>query len=833
MSWQPNRLLPDIPLVKEYDMKAGLLYSLWKHVACCLSRDYQEADQETNHKVDQKVSQNAHDGLPAAPDHHSKAEAGTELPVSSSTTLCHVCNGIFTGLLVTGEGRNMPHHPSVAALKRAAEEGCSICKMIAPKIPPRTVALGDSDLSKTDPIFWSLNLYGGEDYNDQQNGGYIDYGAIVITPNEYACCFRLLGTRYSNAPIVPLRPDATLTDHAVLETARSWLQNCRQTHALCGSVNPTFNPTRLIYIHDASSVQLIETKKETETHPYVAFSHCWGTSKHLTLLQDDPDTQTKGNIEQLLLSPIQVETLPTSYREGISVSLALGFRHIWIDSLCIIQNSREDWAREAAMMKDVYANGSLNLCASAAADSSEASFQHRTSSVIAPLDIEPRWTGILDGEYQKGKIRPLPSYLRHVKFKLVNASMYQTDMRDAPLNLRAWVVQERYLSKRHLYMTCNQLWWECHDILACEVLPAGVPNCFDYWSPETDEDERTRFFTLSTRSHHTARDKTLLEGDPADQTEHAKETLSLPTQQQDRQSNQEVMYALWETLVERYTRCKITYPSDKLPALSGLAQAFSIAQGSEFALDANSYLAGLWRPFLPRALCWAVTEDYQTYPCDQYRAPSWSWTSGEGMINFPELDPEAEAACRVLDVNMAYEDERYKAGAVKGGILHLRCHVVEVLPPFDPDPEGFVLTTATLISPHLEARAAEAVKGAELFWDLYDRQSGRFAIGYFDQLPHAVRSDGIVKGTGAVRKEVWLDALMEEEEPRVRVSLVPVMVTPGKETLGLVLCQVVNNDAGLEGLDGEAVFQRVGYFLGRSLEKEVLDLIPERTIAIV
>lgn len=138
-----------------------------------------------------RSDQKADDGLSAAPAHHAE----TISPVSMSKNLCAVCNGIFTGLLVEGFDRRMPHHPSVAALKRAAEEGCSVCKMIAHQLPSHIIALGDSGLSVPDPISWTLRWYGGEESIDQQKKGYIDYGGIIIKSSYFVSCFRLLGTR--------------------------------------------------------------------------------------------------------------------------------------------------------------------------------------------------------------------------------------------------------------------------------------------------------------------------------------------------------------------------------------------------------------------------------------------------------------------------------------------------------------------------------------------------------------------------------------------------------------------------------------------------------------
>ncbi|KAK3489515.1 HET-domain-containing protein [Neurospora hispaniola] len=702
-----------------------------------------------------------------------------------STRLCAVCNGIFTGLLV--DAGFMPHHQSLASLRRSAEEGCYICSSVVAQAMAQYNVFNEDD-DDDDAFSWSLYMSPQE--NSRDCGPYPKHGFLAIWSEHYHSEFNLISTASPDAPICSVNPGASLTDQAVMETARSWLEDCLQNHESCGPVDPAFNPTRLIYIHDESSVQLIETKKEAKSHAYVAFSHCWGKSEALKLLQDDLDKGTRGNIEELR-SLIQVQSLPTSYREAISVSLALGFRYIWIDSLCIIQNSHNDWAKEAAMMEDVYANSSLNLCASAAADSSEASFQRRDRGIFVPLDIEPQWTGILHHDDQERKLGPLPSYLHRIKFKLVNASMYNSEITNSPLNLRAWVVQERVLSRRHLFMTCNQLWWECHDMFACEVFPEVFPH-FGY-----GEWERVQYYALNGHGHHSVYGRD--------------------------------MERLWEHLVKRYSRCNLTYLYDKLPALSGLAQAFSIIQSQDFSLDKNHYLAGIWRPHLPQALGWYTKSNEKSgqvrrYRPHPYRAPSWSWVSVEGPV---EVNGFLEPACRVVDVKVVLEDEQYKAGTVKGGILHLESHLIGPLTHGWSRLGGFTTTTP------LDSRLREAFDTLqfETYWDEGDGDSRDHFISYLDPLPHTVSEDGILKDTSAVRKRVLLEDLAKQG--RIRLFMVPLMFDRYSEEFeGSILCQIVNNPE-VEGVDQDAVFQRVGYFRMLKLEKKVLDLIPKRTIAII
>ncbi|KAH7628833.1 hypothetical protein B0T09DRAFT_268002 [Sordaria sp. MPI-SDFR-AT-0083] len=484
------------------------------------------------------------------------------------------------------------------------------------------------------------------------------------------------------------------------------------------------------------------------------------------------------------------------------------------------------------MMKDVYANSSINICASAAADSSEASFQRRDLSMLSPLDVEPQWTGLLDCDDIESELGPLPAYLQRIKFKLVNTSMYESDLSNAPLNLRAWVFQERILSRRHLYMTCNQLWWECRGMCACEVFPAGIPDRLDPSRTDTDEGYRVQYYALGGHRHHSIDNGAALDSSSAGQRKRV--TQGELARHAPFSGPSEVdMYELWNRLVERYSQCNITYSSDKLPALSGLAKSFSILQGSGFALNGQSYLAGVWRPYLPEALYWKPKPPLRgDVPFGRnrphpYRAPSWSWSSVESPVEWINSGQFTEPACRVEDAKVLHLDERYEAGMVKGGILHLRSRLIG---PFTYEESPLMNLTP---SPALDSRVRVALCSAEkecvTCWDERDFDSQKWCISYLDPLPDTVHEDGILNGTETVRKTVSLEA--SAKDPRIRLFLVPLFQRWG--FAGVILCQVVVDETDLECADDKAVFQRVGSFAYMEIEKKVLDLIPERTIAII
>ena len=405
----------------------------------------------------------------------------------------------------------------------------------------------------------------------------------------------------------------------MLDLPKNWYQDCLEHHTLCTAPDPAFRPTRLIEIVNDHSVRLIISQNKDLKESYVAFSHCWGKAKTLKLLEE--------NLSELQAG-ISDSDLPTSYREALLVCRSMGFRYIWIDSLCIIQDSFRDWQREALMMKDVYQNSTLNLCASAAAENSETSFSSRDVSLIPPLMVTPSWTD----ESENAETWCISLF-----------DMYTEEVENSPLISRAWVVQEHFLSHRSLHMTKSQLWWACRKNLACETYPSGFPKESLRQSPGR------------------------LEEDPSDSGD----------PEEDKREHD----ARWYRLVEDYARCGLTVSTDKLIAFAGVAQTFI----KIFKQD--QYVAGMWTSQMPLALCWSTAAMSLTYRPRDYIAPSWSWASVKGVIQMPfihdricyddeKMKAPLETYCKVLNVRVGLKDPRHDTGQVISGQLDLQCHLV-------------------------------------------------------------------------------------------------------------------------------------------------------------
>jgi len=157
---------------------------------------------------------------------------------------------------------------------------------------------------------------------------------------------------------------------------------------------------------------------------------------------------------------IPLAGLSKTFLDAIEIARNLGFSWLWIDSLCIIQDDKEDWQREASLMATVYGQSALNIAATAAPDGQ--------TGCLFPRD--PVWaqkcqiTVEVDGEKRT---------YDYADFRLLLNSVFNT-----PLNSRAWVLQERLLAPRTLHFGPTEIVWECRTKYACGAFPEGVPKSF-------------------------------------------------------------------------------------------------------------------------------------------------------------------------------------------------------------------------------------------------------------------------------------------------------------------------------------------------------------------
>ncbi|CZR69930.1 uncharacterized protein PAC_19831 [Phialocephala subalpina] len=240
-----------------------------------------------------------------------------------------------------------------------------------------------------------------------------------------------------------------------LELIREWIRicdegQCSRSGGCCPDPDRSRMPTRVIDVGDGYTACLVLTDKEntSEGAQYIALSHCWGT---LSEKQREKSRTTTSNEKEWRTQGFLVKELPRTFQDAISVTRELGQRYLWIDSLCIIQGEGGDWAVEATKMEAVFKNAYCTIAATSAKDSTE---------------------GFLNRLEEKGSQYVMVPKSSHGKVYVCTSieEDFDGDVMKGVLNKRAWVLQERALSRRTIHFTKSQTYFECGGGIRCEML---------------------------------------------------------------------------------------------------------------------------------------------------------------------------------------------------------------------------------------------------------------------------------------------------------------------------------------------------------------------------
>lgn len=138
----------------------------------------------------------------------------------------------------------------------------------------------------------------------------------------------------------------------------NWIDECKTSHPKCQAESSSWLPSRLLDVGSWDDLpRLVETAPGGVKGKYAALSHMWGDTTYRLPLRT-----LKSNYEDMKAG-ISMSTLPKNFVQAIIVCRRWDIQYVWIDSLCIIQDSFDDWRHEAALMHLVYRFAEVTIVA--------------------------------------------------------------------------------------------------------------------------------------------------------------------------------------------------------------------------------------------------------------------------------------------------------------------------------------------------------------------------------------------------------------------------------------------------------------------------------------
>ncbi|KAK7920280.1 hypothetical protein PG985_008302 [Apiospora marii] len=407
------------------------------------------------------------------------------------------------------------HYSTYNKLVGSAFSGCHICSLLLENLEGFQTPFYVKILNQRS-LFKSM-------LEELGSGKYLHRYTIKIEPHNGLISLYPVDVMAISSIYIEAMSSISTASDATFKLAHQWIRQCILGHDTCNTLEDTSCslPTRLLDLQKVcvsdrhGHVQLRATQTvlsdgNATNVTYVTLSHRWGDVMPLRLLQG-PDP---GRTVEYLETGVSLGELPPTFRDAVIIAKRLGFEYLWIDSLCIVQDSVTDWTRESSIMGDIYRGSAFTIAALGATDSNGGCFATRNPLFYASCYLQ--------------KINQM--YLRHENrdFHLAGE-----------LLKRGWVAQERILTPRTLFYGKFGIAWECKELQSTAEGPDGFGG-----NPKSDFARLTSPFD-----------------DDLDLSNPSKTTTEF--------------YKAWTDLIQSYSKTKLTKREDKLAALQGLIHRIS------------------------------------------------------------------------------------------------------------------------------------------------------------------------------------------------------------------------------------------------------------------
>ncbi|KAF5976502.1 ankyrin repeat domain-containing protein [Fusarium coicis] len=351
-----------------------------------------------------------------------------------------------------------------------------------------------------------------------------------------------------------------------------WMESCcaRLTdHEHCGPKhNASGLPTRLVDVGKGNYLMVklvnVNSPNHIQDFAYLILSYCWGSS-------NESSKTTENNLKARLCG-FSVSELPKTIRDAILLTRMMGYRYLWVDAMCIIQGPSGDFHSESTRMGDYYSNAECCISASDATDSQQVFLTGRPLARFPMEDIAIKIARLGEPGY---------SIFKSDHNKLGGRRRLLT----SPLTKRGWCLQETALAKRILHWTFRGVFLECQSSLFLE----GKKDPWEFKGPQM---EMSHELYLSPR-----------------------EVMVMP--------DEDILFSKgWCQLVTDFSKTKLTYETDRLYAIHGLASVLIRRFNAE-------YFNGLFRGSIAQGLLWyhRTSSHGVCKRPETAQLPSWCWAS--------------------------------------------------------------------------------------------------------------------------------------------------------------------------------------------------------------
>lgn len=342
--------------------------------------------------------------------------------------------------------------PDLPSIRATAEAGCRFCKcLLSSDLKARAAQEfkefcdpKSGEITITIEFFYTwaqsssgiFNLVAVTAIDTEPKYGILNF--FLVEADLASPCAEMLGIRTNT--FLPM-----WSFDEKMAVMRNWIAHCK-SRCHPETLDRTL-PTRLLDLDSSrggsQDVRLVYSKDVPRSNgcEYAALSHCWGSP-------DRPPLETQTTSLDNMLRNIPFESLPANYRDAVHVVRGLGIGYLWIDSLCIVQDSLEDWERESLRMVDVYEQAHVTIIVA-------------TGNCCHDGFLNPK----VDQRVQIPYSSSMASSTIKDTYYLREDYDTNQDILDSTWNQRGWTLQENSFSPRRLYFTKNSFSFSCDSDL--------------------------------------------------------------------------------------------------------------------------------------------------------------------------------------------------------------------------------------------------------------------------------------------------------------------------------------------------------------------------------